>query len=49
MASPIGPPWIGESLWVERALDLAVQAFILLAGVFVVVLLLREEPSGVAR
>ena len=47
--SPVGPPWIGESLWSERALDLAVQAFILLAGVFVVVLLLCEGPSEVSR
>ena len=47
--SPAGPPWIGESLWVDRGLDVAVQAFILLAGVFVVVLLLRGEPSEVSR
>ena len=40
--------WIGESLWVERALDLTLQAFILLAGVFVVVLLLREDPGDVS-
>ena len=42
------PPWIGESLWVDRGLDLAVQSFILLAGVFVVVLLLREDPGDVS-
>lgn len=44
--SPVSPPWIGEALWQQRTLDLAVQSFILLAGVFAIVLLLREEPGG---
>ena len=45
--APTGPQWIGEALWSERGLDLIIQALILLAGSFVVVLLLREEPRGV--
>lgn len=46
--TPESPPWIGEALWVDRALDLAVQGFILLAGVFAIVLLLREASGGEA-
>lgn len=44
--APVSPSWIGDSLWLVRTLDLALQAFILLAGVFAIVLLLREEPGG---
>jgi len=44
--APLSPSWIGDALWLERTLDLAIQAFILLAGVFAIVLLLREEPGG---
>jgi len=44
--APGSPPWIGETLWSARALDLLVQAFIVLAGVLAIVLLLRDEPGG---
>ncbi len=44
--APVSPTWIGESIWTVRTLDLALQAFILLTGVFAIVLLLREEPGG---
>jgi len=44
--SPTSPNWLGEALWSERSLDLAIQSFILLTGVLVIVLLLREERGG---
>ncbi len=37
---------LSASLWSDRALDLLVQAFILLGGAAAVLLLLREEPGG---
>lgn len=41
---PAGPTWPGDALWSARALDLVVQAFLLLTGVFAVLVVLREEP-----
>ncbi len=44
LPTPSAPPapagWIGQGLWEVRGLDLAAQAFIVLAGVFGVLLVL---------
>ncbi len=45
---PISPPWLGEALWQGRGLDMALQAFIILAGAMAIVLLLRREPGGLS-
>jgi hypothetical protein len=45
-SEPVPAPWIGEALWSSRGLDLTIQAFILLAGVLAILLLLRVEPGG---
>ena len=37
---------LGRALWFERSLDVILQGFILLTGVFAVLLLLRNEPGG---
>lgn len=47
--APGSPRWIGEALGTGRALDLAVQAFIVLAGALAIVLLLRDELGGAAH
>ncbi len=42
-----GTGWIGQGLWELRGLDLAAQAFIVLAGVFGVLLVLgRPGEAG---
>ena len=42
----ISPPF-GEALWSVRTLDLVVQSFLLLTGVFAILLLLQEPPKKV--
>jgi len=50
-ALPAGPsesvdsPWIGPWLWEVRGLDLAVQAFLVLAGVLGILHLLGPEEA----
>lgn len=42
-AGPIVPQRFGEALWSNRALDLVVQAFLLLTGVLAILLLLQDS------
>lgn len=47
LAPVVAPPVIshgfGEALWLDRALDLVIQAFLLLTGVLAVLLLLQDS------
>jgi hypothetical protein len=44
--APDSPPWIGELLWGERAIEAIAQAFILLAGTFAIVLLVPSRRGS---
>lgn len=45
---PVVPQRFGDALWTDRALDVVVQAFLLLTGVLAILLIL-QNPSQEGR